>query len=322
MSLPWPRLCLLLLVATLTIATAHIRGIAYTTSRTIRYTSRCGPYMMGGDRRLRKAAERAANEAKIAAKLAADASFFWELVAKQQAGIDITGCSGAKPQERSAETLFKGTTAPAMGLQEYDGIPVSRSGVGASEAEVPPLGDGFSLQSSAGLQLPAFALRNLVGKDRMRIESPTPIQRHCVPLALASFDLMACAQTGSGKTVAFLLPLLARVAAGQRSKEPPPEVLPPRKSARGRLSAADEALVRKQGTPAQPSALVLAPTRELALQIELECAKLTFEAPPPPSGAKHWCVCCVRRAGSAPTRLNPHALESRIVFLLSFARFG
>ena len=47
--------------------------------------------------------------------------------------------------------------------------------------------------------MPPFVLANLTADDRMRYRRPTPIQRHTVPLALAGHDVMACAQTGSGK---------------------------------------------------------------------------------------------------------------------------
>ena len=67
---------------------------------------------------------------------------------------------------------------------------------------------------------------------------PTPIQRQAIPLLLAGHDLMGCAQTGSGKTAAFALPILQKLATTQRHPVP--------KSAR---------------------TLVLAPTRELAAQI-------------------------------------------------------
>ena len=65
--------------------------------------------------------------------------------------------------------------------------------------------------------------------------TPTPIQIEAIPRVLAGRDLLACAQTGTGKTAAFLLPLLQRLSA--------------RPSA-GRIRA-----------------LVLTPTRELASQI-------------------------------------------------------
>ena len=79
------------------------------------------------------------------------------------------------------------------------------------EVEVPPLGDYSTVDNPATRQLPEFALRNL--REGMRIERPTPIQNHAVPLALGGYDLMACAQTGSGKTAAFLLPLISHVAS-------------------------------------------------------------------------------------------------------------
>ncbi|KFN50539.1 DEAD/DEAH box helicase [Arenimonas composti] len=69
--------------------------------------------------------------------------------------------------------------------------------------------------------------------------SPTPIQAEAIPLVLAGHDLMGGAQTGTGKTAAFALPLLQKIAAGTTS-------------ARG---------------PRKPRALVLTPTRELAVQV-------------------------------------------------------
>jgi ATP-dependent RNA helicase RhlE len=64
--------------------------------------------------------------------------------------------------------------------------------------------------------------------------TPTPIQARAIPPALEGRDVVGCAQTGTGKTVAFLLPILQRL------------------SGRGTV----------------PEALILTPTRELAIQIE------------------------------------------------------
>ena len=146
--------------------------------------------------------------------------------------------------------------------------------------------------------MPAWAADNLLSPERMRYRSPTPIQKHTVPLALSGHDVMACAQTGSGKTTAFLLPLIASVAAGAAGAGTRARQARPGEGLR--LSKTDEAKVRSEGTPAMPSALVLAPTRELAIQIELECAKLTFDAPPPPSGALHWSTCAYGGATARP----------------------
>ena len=67
-------------------------------------------------------------------------------------------------------------------------------------------------------------------------EAPTPIQRDAIPPALDGRDILGCAQTGTGKTAAFSLPLLQRIDA----------------------TAGDEPTIR---------ALVITPTRELAAQI-------------------------------------------------------
>src|SRR3990172_4533300 len=71
--------------------------------------------------------------------------------------------------------------------------------------------------------------------DALGYEAPTPIQREAPPPILASRDVIGTAQTGSGKTAAFLLPILQR-------------------------------LMHK--APGRTRALVLSPTRELAAQIE------------------------------------------------------
>jgi len=68
-----------------------------------------------------------------------------------------------------------------------------------------------------------------------RIVTPTPVQEQAIPVALEGTDLVAVAQTGTGKTLAFALPALTRLAAMGRGKG--------------------------------PAMLVLAPTRELAIQV-------------------------------------------------------
>ena len=83
----------------------------------------------------------------------------------------------------------------------------------------------------SALKLPPTLLR---GVEDLKFERPTPIQSQAIPLALKGRDLLACAVTGSGKTAAFLLPIL------------------------------HELTEKPRGTT---RALVIAPTRELALQI-------------------------------------------------------
>lgn len=96
------------------------------------------------------------------------------------------------------------------------------------------------------MNLPPFLAQRL---QQAGITVPTPIQEAAVPPALEGRDVMAQAKTGSGKTLAFLLPMIERA------------LRPATGPAQGRC----------------PQYLILAPTRELALQIETELRKY---APP------------------------------------------
>jgi ATP-dependent RNA helicase RhlE len=73
-------------------------------------------------------------------------------------------------------------------------------------------------------------------------DTPTPIQAQAIPAVLKGGDLLAGAQTGTGKTAGFVLPMLQRLMAA-----------PPKRDARGRVAI---------------RALILTPTRELAAQVE------------------------------------------------------
>jgi len=99
--------------------------------------------------------------------------------------------------------------------------------------------------------------------DEMGIMEPTPIQMKAIPLALQGKDVMGVAQTGTGKTLAFGLPLVAQMMEGANNSNTPQKVsrreyLAKRKPIRG---------------------LVLAPTRELANQIAVQLGTLTQNTP-------------------------------------------
>ncbi|HEY7132559.1 MAG TPA: DEAD/DEAH box helicase [Candidatus Limnocylindrales bacterium] len=86
---------------------------------------------------------------------------------------------------------------------------------------------------------------------------PTPVQREAIPVVLAGRDLLAGAQTGTGKTAAFVLPILQRLNATRT----------PGWNAAAPTAPAAHADPRRGPRP-PIRALVLTPTRELALQVE------------------------------------------------------
>lgn len=157
-----------------------------------------------------------------------------------------------KPSQSTEQELFEKQGTSGINFGQYDAIPVSRSG--PDSADIPQVENFVDLRT----KLPSFLSSNLTNPERMNYTTPTPIQRHCVPLSLSGrFDVMACAQTGSGKTVAFLVPLIAHIAEGRGGA---------RKASSGAGGAG-----RDLKTPAVPTAVVVAPTRELAIQVNRIC---------------------------------------------------
>lgn len=97
---------------------------------------------------------------------------------------------------------------------------------------VPPVNSFYHIKVDVSIQ---------ANIKRLGYVTPTPIQKYAIPCALHRRDLMACAQTGSGKTCAYLYPIVHKMI-----EEGPPEI-------------AD-----RKPMKAYPVAVVLAPTRELA----------------------------------------------------------
>jgi len=115
---------------------------------------------------------------------------------------------------------------------------------------------------------------------------PTPIQAEAIPVVLAGRDLIGCASTGTGKTAAFLLPILQRLHGGTR----------------GKLRA-----------------LILSPTRELAMQIDEQALAFGY----------HVGLTAVTVVGGVEMRMQERALRAgaEIVAatpgrLLDHMRFG
>ncbi|KAK9824180.1 hypothetical protein WJX72_008364 [[Myrmecia] bisecta] len=140
--------------------------------------------------------------------------------------------------KHEVDNLFKEENT-GINFDAYEDIPVEATG-----ENVPP-----PIASFEDIQLGPALLANV---KRCKYTKPTPVQRYSIPIGLAGRDLMACAQTGSGKTAAFCFPIIANI-----------------------LNSGGEPSGRNR--KAFPSALVLSPTRELSSQIYDEARKFTYQ---------------------------------------------
>ncbi|XP_018411833.1 PREDICTED: ATP-dependent RNA helicase DDX3X isoform X4 [Nanorana parkeri] len=152
------------------------------------------------------------------------------------------------PNDRVEQELFSGGNT-GINFEKYDDIPVEATG-----SNCPPHIEIFHDVNMGEIIMGNIALT--------RYTRPTPVQKHAIPIIIGKRDLMACAQTGSGKTAAFLLPILSQIYA-----DGPGEAVMHQKD-NGRYGR------RKQF----PLSLVLAPTRELAVQIYEEARKFAYRS--------------------------------------------
>ena len=141
----------------------------------------------------------------------------------------------APPEEE--EEIFK-TIQQGINFDNYDNIAVEVTG----RDPVQPI---TSFQEAALYD----TFKSNV--EKAKYVKPTPVQKYSIPAILAGRDLMACAQTGSGKTAAFVLPVMTGMI--------------------------NNGLTGSQMSEIQaPQALVIAPTRELANQIYYEARKFAY----------------------------------------------
>jgi superfamily II DNA/RNA helicase len=88
----------------------------------------------------------------------------------------------------------------------------------------------------------------LMGVDAMNFKETTPIQEQTIPIIMEGKDLIACAQTGTGKTAAYILPLLHKLTTEKHSDK-------------------------------SVNAIIMSPTRELAQQIDMQFEGFSYFAP-------------------------------------------
>ncbi|XP_073836686.1 ATP-dependent RNA helicase bel [Musca autumnalis] len=150
------------------------------------------------------------------------------------------------PRDERLEAELFGTGNTGINFDKYEDIPVEATG-----KNVPS-----NITSFEDVQLTEIIRHNV---QMARYDKPTPVQKYAIPIIISGRDLMACAQTGSGKTAAFLLPILNQMY--EHGIPPPPQ------NTRGYNR-------RKQ----YPLGLVLAPTRELATQIFEEAKKFAYRS--------------------------------------------
>jgi len=146
------------------------------------------------------------------------------------------------PSDERLERELFGNANTGINFNKYEDIPVEATGTG-----IPPHINAFS-----DLQLTEIITSNIA---LARYDIPTPVQKYAIPIIMAHRDLMACAQTGSGKTAAFLVPILNQILEGG--------------------PVATKSYNRKKQ---YPLGLVLAPTRELASQIYEEARKFAYRS--------------------------------------------
>ncbi|XP_033738808.1 ATP-dependent RNA helicase DED1-like isoform X2 [Pecten maximus] len=141
------------------------------------------------------------------------------------------------PAPSEDETEIFGGILKGINFDKYEKIPVEVTGRGAPA----------SINSFDEAGIYEGFMTNLV---KSHFEKPTPVQKFSIPIVMSGRDLMACAQTGSGKTAAFLLPVLTGMMKNGLTGSAFSEVQ-------------------------EPQALVVAPTRELALQIFNDARKFS-----------------------------------------------
>ncbi|CAI4051895.1 hypothetical protein SKDZ_15G3460 [Saccharomyces kudriavzevii ZP591] len=167
------------------------------------------------------------------------------------------------PKNEKAEIALFGVPedptfqSSGINFDNYDDIPVDASGKDVPE----PIAE-FTSPPLDGLLLENIKLA--------RFTKPTPVQKYSVPIVANGRDLMACAQTGSGKTGGFLFPVLSE--SFKTGPSPQPE--------------SQGSFYQKK---AYPTAVIMAPTRELATQIFDESKKFTYRS---------WVKACVVYGGS------------------------
>jgi len=213
---------------------------------------RKAPLQGGGDwgRKMRQQEQSQMKDAKVQREV----DYFWDLQEKNRNKDWERGGPPRKGerflQEEEKELFESKHCLQGIDFEKYATVDIQRTGRNADNI---PVIESFD-QCFHMFELPKWLDNNV---KLMKYSVPTPCQKYAMPAGLVGRDVMCCAQTGSGKTAAFLLPLVAAMdtsMAVENSKE-------------------------TYSGPARPISLIMGPTRELVSQIFLEARKFTFRSP-------------------------------------------
>ena len=152
------------------------------------------------------------------------------------------------PEESLEENLFSHGVSSGINFSNYKNIDVKVTGDAVPE-KIPAFAEAV---------LSPVLLGNI---SRSKYSTPTPVQEYAIPIIMSGRDLMACAQTGSGKTAAFLIPIIQSLFESN--------------------CLSRDSLGNSSYTA--PEVVIMSPTRELAGQIKDEARKFC-------NGSKIRCV--------------------------------
>nr|XP_033340101.1 ATP-dependent RNA helicase vasa [Megalopta genalis] len=144
------------------------------------------------------------------------------------------------PELASDDSLFENGVAVGINFDKYDNIKVKVTG------DNPP--NEIHDFESAGLR--SIVLDNI---RKSGYTKPTPVQKHALPIIMEGRDLMACAQTGSGKTAAFAIPIINTLL------EKPTDLV-------------------VSSFHCEPQVVIISPTRELTIQIWQQVVKFSLHS--------------------------------------------
>lgn len=142
------------------------------------------------------------------------------------------------PNDESS--LFGNDVSMGINFDKYDDIEVKVTGENAPRP----------IQSFSQTGLRTILLDNI---KKSGYTKPTPVQKYAIPIIMSGRDLMACAQTGSGKTAAFVLPILHTLLDSPRD-------------------------LITTSTSCEPQVIIVSPTRELTQQIYTQARKFSLNS--------------------------------------------